>query len=85
MLIKIKYFSSSISLHGAGFSPPIRNTIFIPDYWWWWWCGGGGGGLFLRLRGFGENVRPFIPRLQLLGVFFFFFLGGMVLFFLSGG
>ena len=23
--------------------------------WWWWW-------LFLRVRGFWENVRQFIPR-----------------------
>ena len=35
-------------------------------------CGGGGGGgdgFFPRLRGFWENVRPFISRLR----FFFFF------------
>ena len=28
-------------------------------WWWWWWW------LFSRLRGFGDNERPFIPRLRI--------------------
>ena len=41
----------------------------LKRWWWWWW-------LLLRLRGFGENVRPFIPRLRIFffSAFFFFFL-----------
>ena len=31
------------------------TTITQPTLWWW---------LFPRLRGFGENVRPFIARLH---------------------
>ena len=40
-----------------------------------WWCGGGSGGgdFFSRLRGFFENVRPFIPSQRF---FFLFFLSG---------
>ena len=32
---------------------------------WWWW-------LFPRVRGFWENVRPFIPRLRSFFFLFFF-------------
>ena len=38
-------------------------TVLVLDLGWWWW-------LPARLRGFGENVRPYIPRMTL----FLFFL-----------
>ena len=31
-------------------------SSFVLEWWWWW--------LFPRLRGFGENLRPFIPRMR---------------------
>ena len=38
---------------------------YMPGSWWWW--------LFPRLRGFWENVRPFISRLCFVFVFVFVF------------
>ena len=38
---------------------------YMPGSWWWW--------LFPRLRGFWENVRPFISRLLFVFVFVFVF------------
>ena len=39
-----------------GLSVSSVSTWVLVMRWWWW--------LFLRLRGVGENVQPFIPRLR---------------------
>ena len=43
----------------------VYDTLYQRITWWWW--------LFPRLRGFGENVRQFTPRLSFFFFFFFFF------------